>query len=105
MPTTATSCLGVFNHLQKLCFTSNKASPLDSITKTHTALILADGHNRGGCWFIILNFQIISSARCVEDIKKQFGAVYSDAVGRMREGNVVVIPGFDGQFGKIKLFS
>lgn len=41
----------------------------------------------------------------IEDIKKKCGFVLSEAVKRMRENEVRPIPGYDGEFGIIKVFN
>ncbi|UCH14070.1 MAG: UvrD-helicase domain-containing protein [Bacteroidales bacterium] len=41
----------------------------------------------------------------VEDIKKNCGFVLSEAIRRMRENKVSPIPGYDGEFGTIKVFN
>jgi hypothetical protein len=40
-----------------------------------------------------------------EDIEKKTNELLAEAIRRMRCGQVLVEPGFDGQFGRIKLFS
>ncbi len=39
------------------------------------------------------------------DIAQQFGSRLAQAIERMRQGQLVVSPGFDGQYGRIKIFS
>ena len=41
----------------------------------------------------------------VEDIHKKCGFVLSEAIRRMRESEVNPIPGYDGEFGTIKIFN
>jgi uncharacterized protein (TIGR00375 family) len=41
----------------------------------------------------------------IEDIEIKTNEVLSEAIRRMRCGQVLVEPGFDGQFGRVKLFS
>ncbi len=41
----------------------------------------------------------------VEDIRKACGTEISEGIRRLREGKVDRIPGFDGEYGKIRLFS
>ncbi|MBN1696421.1 MAG: UvrD-helicase domain-containing protein [Spirochaetales bacterium] len=38
------------------------------------------------------------------DIEQRFGPVYREAIGRMREGRIRPKPGFDGEFGVIRVF-
>ncbi|RGY97586.1 UvrD-helicase domain-containing protein [Clostridium sp. AM58-1XD] len=40
----------------------------------------------------------------VEDIRKEAGYLVSEGIRRLREGNVKRLPGFDGEYGTIKLF-
>ena len=39
------------------------------------------------------------------DIAQQFGSRLAQAIERMRQGQLVVNPGFDGQYGRVKIFS
>lgn len=39
-----------------------------------------------------------------EDIRKAFGALTAEGIKRLREGRVELIPGFDGEYGKVRLF-
>ena len=39
------------------------------------------------------------------DIAQQFGSRLAQAIEQMRQGQLVVSPGFDGQYGRIKIFS
>jgi DNA helicase II / ATP-dependent DNA helicase PcrA len=41
----------------------------------------------------------------LEDLSRQFGAVAGEAVRRLRDGLVHPVPGYDGEFGRIRLFS
>jgi len=41
----------------------------------------------------------------IEDIEKSFGRLLAEAVRRMRDGRVEPTPGFDGQFGVIRVFA
>ena len=41
----------------------------------------------------------------LEEIKSQFGEKMADAIRRVRSGNITVDPGYDGEFGKVKIFS
>ncbi len=41
----------------------------------------------------------------VEDIQKKYGYVMSEAVRRMRENKVNPVPGYDGEFGTIRIFN
>jgi DNA helicase-2/ATP-dependent DNA helicase PcrA len=41
----------------------------------------------------------------IEDIEKSFGRLLAESVRRMRDGRVEPTPGFDGQFGVIKVFA
>lgn len=40
----------------------------------------------------------------LEKIKTEGGAEISEGIKRMREGNIFIKPGFDGQYGEIKIF-
>lgn len=40
-----------------------------------------------------------------EDIRRSFGGTIASGIGRLRRGEVTRIPGFDGEYGKIQLFS
>ena len=40
----------------------------------------------------------------LEKIKTESGAEISEGIKRMREGNIFIKPGFDGQYGEIKIF-
>ena len=39
----------------------------------------------------------------VEDIKKAAGFLISEGINRLRKGEVERIPGYDGEYGKVKL--
>ncbi|MDQ9890740.1 hypothetical protein RFZ55_00015, partial [Acinetobacter baumannii] len=39
-----------------------------------------------------------------EEIQKQAGTMMAEAIHRLRNGEVQRIPGFDGEYGTIKLF-
>ncbi|MEW6162734.1 MAG: endonuclease Q family protein [Nitrospirota bacterium] len=41
----------------------------------------------------------------LSDIEKAGSAILSEAISRMRAGNVYIAPGFDGEYGKIKIFN
>jgi len=41
----------------------------------------------------------------VEEIAQHFGSCLAQAIERVRRGQLVVNPGFDGQYGQIKIFS
>ncbi len=39
------------------------------------------------------------------DIKTQFGSLLAEAISRVRQGQLTVEPGFDGQYGTVKIFN
>ena len=41
----------------------------------------------------------------MEEIAQHFGSCLAQAIERVRRGQLVVNPGFDGQYGQIKIFS
>jgi uncharacterized protein (TIGR00375 family) len=41
----------------------------------------------------------------INKIKKEFGDTIALAIDRMRKGNLIINPGFDGKYGEIKIFS
>ena len=41
----------------------------------------------------------------VEEIKTHFGEMAGEAISRVREGRMIVEPGYDGEFGTVKIFS
>jgi DNA helicase-2/ATP-dependent DNA helicase PcrA len=41
----------------------------------------------------------------IRDIERSFGRLAAEAISRMREGKVHASPGYDGEFGKIRVFS
>ena len=41
----------------------------------------------------------------LEEIRSVSGILISEGIGRLREGKVTRIPGFDGQYGTIRLFT
>jgi PHP family Zn ribbon phosphoesterase len=41
----------------------------------------------------------------IDKIKKEFGDTIALAIDRMRKGNLIINPGFDGKYGEIKIFS
>lgn len=40
----------------------------------------------------------------LEDIEKASSPLFSEAISRMRTGNIHIAPGYDGEFGKIRIF-
>jgi len=38
------------------------------------------------------------------DISRQFGSLLAEAISRVRQGQLTVEPGFDGQYGTVKIF-
>ena len=40
----------------------------------------------------------------IEDIEKAGNPQIAEAISRMRQGKVHIAPGFDGEYGKIKIF-
>ena len=40
----------------------------------------------------------------IEDIKRHSGHLIAEGIRRLREGKVTRLPGFDGEYGVIKLF-
>ena len=49
-------------------------------------------------------FEILRSVP-LEDIRKTAGSLIGDGIGRLRRGEVKRIPGFDGEYGTIRLFT
>ncbi|HOF79556.1 MAG TPA: endonuclease Q family protein [bacterium] len=41
----------------------------------------------------------------LEEIDRQFGGLLAEAIRRMRQGQLTIEPGFDGQYGTIRLFN
>jgi uncharacterized protein (TIGR00375 family) len=41
----------------------------------------------------------------LEDISQQFGSFLAEAISRVRQGKLAVEPGFDGQYGLVKIFN
>jgi DNA helicase-2/ATP-dependent DNA helicase PcrA len=41
----------------------------------------------------------------IEEIKKEFGDMIGEAINRVRQGKMIVEPGYDGEFGTVKIFS
>ena len=41
----------------------------------------------------------------LEDISQQFGSLLAEAISRVRQGQLTVEPGFDGQYGLVKIFN
>lgn len=41
----------------------------------------------------------------LEEISQQFGSLLAEAISRVRQGQLTVEPGFDGQYGLIKIFN
>jgi uncharacterized protein (TIGR00375 family) len=41
----------------------------------------------------------------LEDISQQFGSLLAEAISRVRQGKLAVEPGFDGQYGLVKIFN
>lgn len=48
-------------------------------------------------------FKILMDAR-LEDIEKVGSPLIKEAISLMRSGNVHIVPGYDGEFGKVKIF-
>jgi PHP family Zn ribbon phosphoesterase len=40
----------------------------------------------------------------LDDIERASSRLIREAVARMRAGNVHIAPGYDGEFGKVKIF-
>jgi uncharacterized protein (TIGR00375 family) len=40
----------------------------------------------------------------LDDIRKEGSDLLSEAISRMRAGNVHIVPGYDGEYGKVKIF-
>lgn len=40
----------------------------------------------------------------LEDIRREGSDLLSEAISRMRAGNVHIVPGYDGEYGKVKIF-
>jgi len=40
-----------------------------------------------------------------DELRKATGAKVAEGIIRMRQGRVVVEPGYDGEYGKVKIFS
>jgi uncharacterized protein (TIGR00375 family) len=40
----------------------------------------------------------------LDDIEREGSALLREAVGRVRTGNVHIVPGYDGEYGKVKIF-
>jgi PHP family Zn ribbon phosphoesterase len=40
----------------------------------------------------------------VTDIKSVSTRLVGEAIERMRSGNIYVVPGYDGEYGKVKIF-
>jgi PHP family Zn ribbon phosphoesterase len=41
----------------------------------------------------------------IADIKAAGGDLLAEGINRMRQGKVKIAPGYDGEYGKVKLFS
>ena len=41
----------------------------------------------------------------LEEIGRQFGGLLAEAIRRMRQGQLTIEPGFDGQYGTVKIFN
>jgi uncharacterized protein (TIGR00375 family) len=48
-------------------------------------------------------FTILMDSR-LDEIERRGSPLLREAIGRMRSGNVYIAPGFDGEYGKIKIF-
>lgn len=48
-------------------------------------------------------FTILMDSR-LDEIERMGSPLLREAIGRMRSGNVYIAPGFDGEYGKIKIF-
>jgi uncharacterized protein (TIGR00375 family) len=40
----------------------------------------------------------------LDDIEREGSALLREAIGRVRAGNVHIVPGYDGEYGKVKIF-
>jgi PHP family Zn ribbon phosphoesterase len=40
----------------------------------------------------------------LDDIGREGSALLREAISRMRTGNVNIVPGYDGEYGKVKIF-
>jgi PHP family Zn ribbon phosphoesterase len=40
----------------------------------------------------------------LDDIEREGSALLREAISRMRTGNVHIVPGYDGEYGKVKIF-
>ena len=41
----------------------------------------------------------------IADIQKKFGEKIAEGVAKVRRGDIVVDPGYDGEYGKVKIWS
>ena len=66
-------------------------------TKKVTALYFAILEKLGNEFFILLDAPL-------DDIEQASSPLIREAISRMRSGNVNIAPGFDGEYGKIRIF-
>lgn len=54
-------------------------------------------------WVLGTEFEILREVP-IEDILRHFGRLAAEGIRRLRNGEVTRLPGFDGEYGTIRLF-
>ena len=110
--------IGVEHRVEELAdrpvgFIKKDAKAFESLMPLPELIAQATGHSAGSARTERIygemlrtlgpEFEILRTVP-VEDIKKQAGYFIGEGVQRLREGQVERHPGFDGEYGTIKLF-
>lgn len=110
--------IGVMNRVEQLAdrdqgFVPENAIPFRNLIPLDEIIAAAKGLGKGTQavekeYFSIISkfgneFEVLVNAP-KEDLKKSINPRIADGILRVREGRVKILPGFDGEYGRIKIF-